>query len=161
MCHDLLAKLTPGKNPKDYPACAKYKVARSLIVNMEFGDKKQPVIVLDNVGKLSQQKLAFIRYLARGKRFLLIALVESFLPEDHLFQLRASLYPSDLIRLSNLGAKRAAEFFRYFSNKHDFHWTRSHIHALATATNGYPLGMRDFLSDELERRKARRQGAGK
>lgn len=74
MCHDLLAKLTPGKNLKDYPACAKYKVARSFIVNMEFGDKKQPVIVLDNVGKLSQQKLAFIRYLAREKRFLLIAL---------------------------------------------------------------------------------------
>lgn len=115
--------------------------------------KRRYVIVLDNIGKLSPHKLALIRYLTWEKRFLFIAIAESFLPEDDLFRLHACLYPSKLICLQSLSLKHATEFFRSFSSKYHFFWTQNHIRMLATATGGYPFGMRDFVTRELERRK--------
>jgi hypothetical protein len=151
ICNELLAALTPERNPKDHPVYIRYKAARFFVAKVEFGDKPQPVIVLDNIRKLSTQRVAFIRYLAWNRRFLFIALPENFLPEADVSHLRTVLYPSDLVRLGKLGAKPAADFFRHFSDKHRFQWTRSHIRMLVTASRGYPLGMKDFVKDELQR----------
>jgi hypothetical protein len=151
ICNDLLALLRPGKSLKNHPAYVRYKAARFVVAKGELGDQPQPVIVLDNIRKLSLQRVAFLRYLAWDRRFLFIALPESFLPEADVSHLRTVLYPSDLVRLGNLGARPAAEFFRHFSDKHCFQWTRSHIHMMVTASGGYPLGMKEFVKDELQR----------
>jgi len=111
------------------------------------------VIVLDNIAKLTCQRLDLIRYLHRDRPLLFIAIAEHFLPDDDLFHLRACLYPSEVIRLRHLSANQTAGFFRYCANKHKFRWTESDIHMLTLATKGYPLSMRDYVMRELERKK--------
>lgn len=130
----------------------RYKSGRSLLVALKLQDERQHVIVLDNIGKITAQKLAFIRYLRWEEKFLFIVITESFLPEGELFRLRASLVPCVLIELRNLGVKQAAKFFRYFSSHYHLPWNEKHIMMWARATNGYPLGMKEVVERELERR---------
>ena len=150
VCNDILWQLSPKKQPKYRQKYIKYKTARSLVAELTLEDKRQPVIVLDNISKLSHQKLAFIQYVTFSKRLLFIAIAEGFLPENDLFQLRACLLPSHLLTLGNLGTKNTLEFFRHVSRKNNLNWTEKHIRMLAEVTGGYPLGMKEFIEQELE-----------
>ena len=150
VCNDILWQISQKKQPKYRLKYIKYKTARSLIAELTLKDNRQPVIVLDNISKLSHQKLAFIQYVIFSKRLLFIAIAEGFLPENDLFQLRACLLPSHLLTLGNLGTKNTLEFFRHVSRKNNLNWTEKHIRMLAEVTGGYPLGMKEFIKQELE-----------
>jgi replication-associated recombination protein RarA len=150
VCNDILWQISQKKQPKYRHKYIKYKTARSLIAELTLKDNRQPVIVLDNISKLSHQKLAFIQYVAFSKQLLFIAIAEGFLPENDLFQLRACLMPSHLLKLGNLGKKNAVEYFRHVSQKNNLNWSEKHIRMLTEVTGGYPLGMKEFIKKEIE-----------
>jgi hypothetical protein len=153
VCQDLLAELRPKKPSVGRTKHIGYKAGRSLIAQLASKTKRRCVMVLDNIEKLTPQRLDLIRYLARDKQFLFIAIAERFLSEDDLFHLRACLYPSKVMRLLYLSANQTAGFFRYCANKHRFRWTESDIHMRTLAAKGYPLAMRESVMRELERQK--------
>lgn len=150
ICHDLLAKL-PHKKKKGRAKYMAYKQSRSLLINLAAKDSRPYVLVLDNLGKLSPQKMNLIRYLVFEKQFLFIIITERFLDPDDFTGLRACLYPCLRIDLQNLGEKKATEFLRHFAEKHAFGWNPAHIRMLVTATKGYPLGLKDFVTQELKK----------
>jgi predicted ATPase len=152
-CRDLLAELMPPKKTAGKTEYVRYKRSRAMIVEQTKKSKRKCVIVLDNIGKLTPQRMDLIRYLAFDKQSLFIAIPERFLPEDDLFRLRASLYPSKIIRLRYLNADRTAEFFRHYARKHQLSWTESDIRLLTLTTQGYPLAMQEFITREIERRR--------
>ena len=150
VCNEILWKVSPKRQPKHRHKYIKYKIARSLIADLTLKDNRQLVIVLDNISELSHQKLAFIQYVVFSKKLLFIAITEGFLPENDLFQLRSCLMPSHLLKLGNLGTKNAVEFFRHASQKNNLNWSEKHIRMLAEITGGYPLGMKEFVKQEME-----------
>jgi energy-coupling factor transporter ATP-binding protein EcfA2 len=155
VCHDLLPALKPRKPSEKRTRCLGYKQSRSLIADLTTKTKRRCVIVLDNIEKLTHQRLDLVRYLAWDKPFRFVAIPEHFLPEDDLSRLRACLYPSRLIRLNYLSAKQTERFFRDCAVKHQFQWTESDIRVLSLSTKGYPLAMRESVTRELERQKER------
>jgi hypothetical protein len=153
VCNDLLVALKPKRSPVGRKRRVSYKDGRSLITDLASKDNRRAMIVLDNIEKLTPQRLDLIRHLAQGEPFLFIAIPERFLPEEDLFHLRACLYPSKIIKLRYLSASLTAGFFRYCAKKHRFQWTESDIHVLTLATKGYPLAMRESVTREIERQK--------
>ena len=150
VCNEILWKVFLKKQPEHRRKYIKYKTARSLIADLTLKDNRQPVIVLDNISELSHQKLAFLQRIVFSKKLLFIAITEGFLPERDLFQLRACLMPSHLIKLGNLGAKDAVDFLRHVSRKNSLDWSEKHIRMLAEVTGGYPLGIKEFVKREME-----------
>ena len=132
----------------------RYKSSRFKICNLDLEDRRQHIIVLDNVARLSRPRLDFIGYLAWERRFRFAAIVEAFAPKDDLLFLRAVLRPTLTFSLRYLTAQNAREFFRHFSDRHGFGWTESQINYLAETTGGYPLGMKEAVAMELERRRS-------
>jgi len=108
------------------------------------------VLVLDNIGKISNKKLAFIRDMRFDSDLLFIAITESFLPEADLFRLRATLYPSDLMALHNLKRTETAAFFRKVSQKKRLGWSEHFIQMLAASAGGYALMMKEMAQRETE-----------
>ena len=152
VCHDLMATLMPKKRYDKDRKYRRYKSSRFLIANIDNKDNRKHGIVFDNIATLTRQKLAFIRCLAWEKRFQFIAIVETFLPENDLFLLRAELMPTDVITISYLPKKDVCTFFYNISNKRGFEWSEVYIKSLFETTSGYPLGMRECVDRELERR---------
>lgn len=150
VCHDLLAEL-PHKKKKGCAKYLAYKQSRSLLLNLAAKDPRPFVLVLDNLGKLSPQKLTLIRYLLFEKQFLFIIITERFLDPDDFFRMRACLYPCLRIDLQNLGEKKALEFLKYFLTHHQLHWTDERIRMLVKTSKGYPLGMLDFILQEMKK----------
>jgi len=110
VCHRLLADLQPDKPAERRGKEPGYRQSRILVVDLATGQERRCVLVLDNIGKLTPQKMEFIRPLGSDHGVLFIAIAERFLPEDDLFRLRISLYPSELIRLGQLSANQTAKF---------------------------------------------------
>jgi hypothetical protein len=107
------------------------------------------VVVLDNIGKISHQKLAFIQDMRFDGELLFTAIAESFLSEDELFRLKAVLCLSDLLNLRNLSQAETTTFFRNVSNRKRLGWTEKFIQMLAASSEGYPLLMKERLQREI------------
>lgn len=147
-----MAALMPKKRYDKDRKYRRYKSSPFLIANIDNKDNRKHVIVFDNIAKLTRQKLAFIRCLALEKRFQFIAIVETFLPENDLFLLRAELMPADVITVSYLPKKDVCTYFFNFSNKRGFEWSEVYVKSLFDTTSGYPLGMRECVDRESARR---------
>jgi len=151
VCGLLIDELLPKGKGKTRGEILGYKSNRFRISNLDFADRRQHVLVLDNIAKLSAQKLDLIRYLAMAKRFRFVAIVENFMREDDLFVLRARLSNALLINIPHLGMEAAREYFRHFSGQHHFHWSESQVNHLAEMTGGYPVGMKEVVTRKLAR----------
>ena len=149
LCQHLVDKLWPQRGSGRRGEFSKYRSARFRIVSLDFSDSRRHVLVLDNIAKLSAQKLDFIRYLAWEKRFQFVAIVESFMSEVDLLRLRARLYPAEIIMLQYLGKREVCAFYQNVSERHHFHWTEGHIKNLAEITGGYPLRMKEVAFRQL------------
>jgi hypothetical protein len=149
LCQHLVAKLWPERKCSGRNEFSKYKSARFRIVSLDFSDSRRYVLVLDNIAKLSAQKIDFIRYLAWEKRFQFVAIVESFISKDDFLRLRVRLYPGEIIMLQHLDKRKVYEFYQHLCEQHRFHWTEGHIKNLAEITGGYPLRMREIALREL------------
>jgi hypothetical protein len=150
--HASFSKLVSPKKPER--ELKPYKPGRMLIDHLN--QKGKPwVIALDNIARLSAPKRAFIRRLHWEGRFRFIAIVEDFLPEKDLFNLRKELIPAQVIPLGHIGVKNGDRLFRYFAEKYQFDWSDNQLKMLAAATQGYPLGINEIVRNELERRGRR------
>lgn len=152
VCHGLLTDLFPQKKyRKEDLQHHRYKEMRFRIANRALPDARPHVIVLDNIGRITRQKLALIRYIGWEKRFRFIAIVENYTSDADLLSLRAVLMPAEVMTLSYLSAGSAAELLRRLAEDNRFEWTETHIHHLVDATKGYPLGMKETVDRELKR----------
>jgi len=142
VCNHLLAELFPMQGfDREH---LRYRPSRFRIATLALDDNRKHVVVLDNVSKLSVQKLDLIRYLTWEKRFQFVSIVESFLPSSGLFQLRVWMNPSILITLQNLSTSSMVQFFQQLSKEHQLGWTEGRIKNLAEVTGGYPLRVQEI-----------------
>lgn len=151
VCNYLLAELFPMQEfDREH---VKYRPSRFRITTLALDDNRKHILVLDNVSKLSAQKLDLIRYLTWEKRFQFISVVESFLPSNDLFRLRVWMNPSIQIILHYLSASDVVQFYRQLSREHRLGWTEGQIKNLAEVTGGYPLRMKEIALRELAGRQ--------
>lgn len=151
VCTDILAELSPGKRNKHVGQDQRYKVKRHRITTVKCKDARPIVLVLDNIEKLTRQRLALIRYLSWEKSFFFIAITESFLHENDSFLLRAELLPECIIRLGRVNRRKSIEFFKSVSEGKKIAWTADQICMLAETTRGYPLGMQEIAEREMKK----------
>jgi hypothetical protein len=148
----LLKSLLPEKR-KSKGHYTRYKSGRFLIVSKELHDKRKHVLVLDNVVKLTPQKLQLIRYLIQESKFQYIAIAESFLTKEDLFLLRAALLPAEMIILPYLNEESTKKLLCHLADKYSFKWSEQHLYMLISATRGYPLGVNEAIKRALDMRK--------
>ncbi len=153
VCNYLLAELFP-QHEFDREQ-TKYKSSRFRITTLGLEDNRKHVVVLDNVSKLSVQKLDLIRYFTWEERFQFVSIVESFLPSSDLFQLRVRMNPSIEITLHRLSLSSVVQFYRQLSKEHQLRWTEGRIKNLAEVTGGYPLRMQEIALRELQWKRQR------
>jgi len=151
VCEKLLAAFRPKAPFGRVVRIARYRIGRNLLAGMSLPEGPKPVVVLDNVGRLTRQKLSFLRDLNLGNRYLFIAIVESFLPERSFFLLRACLFPSETITLRHLTVQGSRGYFQCVARKHGLSLTNRDLTALAEASGGYPLGMRETAQRLVKR----------
>ena len=147
-CNDMVNQLASGGSKAQQHQYTRLMYAKDILMERKAAADLPRVIVLDNIGKLSRPKLAFLRDMRLDSDLLFIAVTESFLPEADLFRLRSTLSPSDMLTLNNLKRKETAAFFRNFSQRKQLGWTASFIQMLATSTGGYALLMKEIAQRE-------------
>lgn len=145
---------TPGKMSehlmREFHICSKftrtgnkmgYKSMRYCIAAIGSSTKNKPVIVFDNVAKLTWPKIAFLRYLLEEESFQFIAIVENFLPEKHTLRLKTLLFPAVHFSLGYLSDKDVLEFVHYYMETHHLRYSEAEIASLTLLAGGYPLEM--------------------
>ena len=105
VCRVLIDELLPKSKGRKRAEILGYKSNRFRISNLDFTDKRQHVLVLDNIAKLSAQKLDLIRYFVMAKRFRFVAIVENFMRGEELFVLRARLRNALQINIPHLSGE--------------------------------------------------------
>ena len=151
VCEKLLAAFRPKAPSGRVVRSARYKIGRNLLAGMRLPEGPKPVVVLDNVGRLTRQKLSFLRDLNLENGYLFIAVVETFLPEHALFLLRACLLPCEMIPLRHLSLRDSREYFQCVARKYFLSLTNHDLMVLVEASGGYPLGMRETAQRLLKR----------
>jgi len=151
LCERLVTELWPQRKRKGRDQFSRYRSARFRIVSLNLNDRRKHVLVLDNIAKLSAQKLDFIRYLAWEKRFQFVAIMESFMSKEDLLRLRVQLFPAEIMRLQRLDQMDVFAFYQQLSERHGLDWTVGHLKNLAEITGGYPLRMEEIALRELGR----------
>jgi hypothetical protein len=127
-----------------------YKSRRYRIANLESRKGIKTVIVLDDIAKITAQKMIFLRHLILERHFQFIAIAEHFLPEHDLFLLKAQLIPAATVCLRNLNTRDVLDFLRLYSDKYYLNWPDRHIRSLASLVGKYPLGMVEMLKGKRE-----------
>jgi len=148
VCRHLVLELFPDHGT----AYVKFKSGKYQILQHPLKDKRQHVLVLDNIEKLSRQKIALLQYLTFEKRFLYVAITASFLPKDQYQQLKVALLASCRITLGHMSLTSAGEFFEYYSKKYFFNWSEEYIKHLSQRTKGYPLSMKEIITEARKKR---------
>jgi len=151
VCEKLLSAFRPKAPFCRTVRSARYRIGRNLLAGMSLPGGSKPAIVLDNIGRLTRQKLSFLRELNLENRYLFIAIVESFLPERSFFLLRAFLFPSETITLRHLTVQDARGYFQCVARKHRLSLMNHDLTLLAEASGGYPLGMRETAQRLVKR----------
>ncbi|MGD0169413.1 MAG: ATP-binding protein [Smithella sp.] len=126
-----------------------YKSMRYRIATVMLSTKNKPIIIFDNIAKLTSQKIIFLRNLIEENHFQFIAIVENFLPPENLFELKAQFMPAKSITLNNLNVFDTENLLYSYSNHNQLNWTDNYRRNLAALTNGYPLGLTQMLKKHL------------
>lgn len=122
-----------------------YKSMCYRISNFESSKRKQTIIVIDNVAKLTNQKIIFLRHIILENHFQFIAIVENFLLSHDLACLKALLLPANVLSLRHLKTDDIVSFIRLYSDKHNLNWSDNYIHDLTIAAKGHPLSMLEMI----------------
>jgi len=145
-CNDMVV---PDRGRSRRHRYTRLMYAKDIILGKKLAQDRPRVAVLDNIGKISHQKLSFIRDLRFDGDLLFIAITESFFSETDLFLLRSVLYPSDWLPLRNLNRPETLAFFRKVSQRKKLGWSENFIRNLAASTEGYPLLMKERVQREV------------
>jgi replication-associated recombination protein RarA len=113
----------------------RYRVLNARVVG------QRPVLVWDNIARLSHAKIDLLKRLVACGRFLIIAVVEEFLPPGELKKLRTILAPAPVLKLSYLPPSDAREFFLASAAQLGHELTDDRLKQLVALAHGYPLEM--------------------
>ena len=149
MCQDLFLSLFPNERTALHQGGISLLAQRRAIAGVAWKDARPRVVVLDDIAKLTRQRIDFIRWLRGLGRYQVIAVTEGFLPEEARQRLRVALAPAPLLVLDRLEIAMAKSFFQTWSERHRLGWGPEHVRGLAVATHGYPLGMRQAVGADL------------
>ena len=128
-----------------------YKSMRYRIATFGSSIKNKPVIVFDNVAKLTPQKIIFLRHLIEEDHFQFIAIAENFLQGKDVSLLKAQLIPTETVSLHHLSAENVSAFIRLYSGKQKLNWSDAYIDDLTALAGGYPLGMIDLIKSVMNK----------
>jgi hypothetical protein len=149
MCQDLFLALFPHQRTALNHGEISLLAQRRAIAAGTLKDPRPRVVVLDDIARLTRQRIDFIRWLRGLGRFQVIAVTEGFLPEAARQRLRVALAPAPLLALDRLEPAMTKAFFQAWSEQHRLGWGPEHVHGLVLATRGYPLGMREAVGANL------------
>lgn len=127
-----------------------YKSMRYRIANVKISNKQNPVIVFDNIAKITSAKIIFLRHLLLEQHFQFLAIIKNFLPKKDLSELKVQLVPEETLILRYLKVNDVENLLRNFANQLHFNWTNHYIHNLAILSDGYPLGLAEMLKEKLK-----------
>jgi len=115
-----------------------FRGLRYLVLNTPLG-KRKTVLVWDNVARLSYAKLDLLKRLVTCDRFLIVAIVEEFLPADEFKRLRMIFAPAPVLSLSYLPPSDSLEFFRRSATQLGLELPEERLKQLVTLAHGFPL----------------------
>jgi hypothetical protein len=148
---DLFAAFFPKAQHRLRGRTRSVKWTRFRVANQRFEDRRRHVVVLDNLARLSPQRLDVARRMR--ERFEVVAIVEDFLPEPAKAALCSALWARPTFRIGHLSRAVTRAFFEECSDRWGLGWGAGEIHGLAQAVNGFPFGMREAVAAELRRRR--------
>ncbi|HOS14952.1 MAG TPA: hypothetical protein PLF58_09830 [Smithella sp.] len=126
-----------------------YKSMRYRIAHANTIKQHRPVIVFDNMAKITAQKKILLRHLILEQHFQFIAVVENFLPQNNLFDLKAQLMPATTLNLRHLKKQEVENLLRTYAKKHHVAWTENDIRNPACLSDGYPLSLKEMLKKKI------------
>ena len=129
-----------------------YKSMRYRIVTVRSSAQNKPIIVFDNIAKLTPQKIIFLRNLLEERHFQIIAIVENFLPAKDLLRLKAQLYPTKFFALNHLRPQDVLTLIHLYSDKYDLNWPDTYIRELVSLVGRYPLGIIEMVRKQARER---------
>jgi len=146
ICSAILTELYPAQaDAKDLSFGAlKHKLA-----NFNATGFRKLVLVMDNIAKLTSQKLMLIRHLSMQKQFRFIAITEQFLEKSELDRLRGRLLPVISIKLSYLTKNESIELARRFYQLCKMDISRIDMDSFVTPFHGYPLAIQQHFQSKL------------
>ena len=124
-----------------------YKSMRYRVATSSCRATDKPVIVFDNIARLTRAKNVFLRRLIEEQHFQFIAVCENFLPEDDLIVLKTQLLPMEMVSINYLPPEDVRRWLYLYSEKHRLDWSEAYIHDLTELIGGYPLGISEMLSN--------------
>jgi len=136
-----------------------FRSLRYRIATRALTDRRNHVVVLDNVSRLTAPKLDFIRRLVEARRYRVVAIVEAFLGGKELLHLRSALRCGPPIRLGPLSVADSERFLEASARALGLAWRSAEVHGLAVASHGFPLGMRELVDRSLARDAAASPGS--
>lgn len=130
-----------------------YKALRYRIANAKLSKKRMPIIVFDNIAKVTAQKTMFLRHLILEQNFQFIAIVEHFLPWKDLFDLKALFMPYTDLTLHNLKTNDVEILLRHYYKQYQVDRTENYVHNMARLSDGYPLVLAEMLKINPRKQK--------
>lgn len=127
-----------------------YKSRRYRIAGMAVRKGLKIVIVLDDIARLTTAKKVFLRHLILEQHFQFIAIVEHFLPEKDLFDLKTQLFPATHVTLGYLDNADVEHILQNHSRRYRLEWDDRQVRQLAALSGGYPLGITEMLKYKRE-----------
>ena len=108
-------------------------------------DRRPPVVVLDDVVRVTAQRLRSLRDLVWATRCQIIVIVESSVSSGDVTRLRAALEAARLICLGPLTRNATEQYFSLAAREQTLGWNLDEIRSTAWSTHGHPLIMRATL----------------
>lgn len=150
----LAAELLPADEPAYKRRGGGYRVARARVLSATVTEEPAPVVVVDNIGRLTAPRLDFVRRLTVAQSFHFVAILEKALPATDRERLLGWLAPVERLRLGPLPMKVVRRFLAHASAQRGLVWSPERVAAVALATAGHPLAMRLVIEGRgAERRR--------
>lgn len=146
VCRELESQMKKETIYKKQATWVHYKSRRRRLVNAASKERIPYVLVLDNIAKLTAQKLTLIRYWAMESSFIFVAITETFIAESEFLSLRMALLPADVMHIRRMHISESIEMIRSYAERCNLSWTDQQLRAAALVTRGYPLGIVELIS---------------
>ena len=113
-----------------------------------------PVLVLDDVARITAPKAALVRHLAEAG-FRLIVIPDRGLPGGDWRRVSIWVEPMEKVPLGPLSPGAATAYLLRAAERHGLEWSAQRIAWLVRAAGGYPLRLQEIATRELSRARGR------